>query len=111
MSSQTHALAAPYPHLNVVLFCSLLRVRNSLEASLANIEMGVPEALLDSVGSKIPSSVAIYAKVDSRHSGSTAPFGHANHTRRESQTAPDGKAKHTRRAGQLHQTGKPDTPK
>ena len=57
------------PHFNVDVFCSLLWVRNSLEASLANIEMGVPGALPETVGSKIPSSVAIYAKVDRRHGG------------------------------------------
>ena len=65
-------LGAPVPpHLNVDFFCSLLRVRKSLEASLANIEMGVPGALPETVGSKIPSSVAIYAKVDRRHCGSS----------------------------------------
>ena len=45
------------PHLNVVIFCSLLRVHKHLEASLTNIEMGVPGALMETVGSKIPSSV------------------------------------------------------
>ena len=59
------------PHLNVDVFCSLLWVRNSLEASLANIEMGIPGAFFETVGSKIPSSVAIYAKVDRRHCGSS----------------------------------------
>ena len=41
------------PHLNVVIFCSLLRVHKHLEASLTNIEMGVPGALMETVGSKI----------------------------------------------------------
>ena len=47
------------PHLNVVVFCSLVQVYNSLEASLAKIEMGVAGALMETVGSKNPSSVAI----------------------------------------------------
>ena len=59
------------PHLNVVIFCSLLRVHKHLEASLTNIEMGVPGALMEIVGSKIPSSVAVCAKVDRRHCGSS----------------------------------------
>ena len=49
------------PHLNVVIFCSLLRVHKHLEASLTNIEMGVPGALMETVGSKIPPSVGMAA--------------------------------------------------
>ena len=94
MSNQTHALAAPYPHLNVVLCCSLLRVRNSLEASLANIEMGVPGALLDSVGSKF----CRLSRYTPRSTVATPAQPHQSGT----PTAPDGKAK-------LHQTGKPNT--